>query len=154
MTKAHPIYKREILTQINKSYVYMTPIQLGKWLKNWVKTGCMREVTLTSCFGITYTQAKEWFFSLLTAPAARHGRPKPATTRQNTAQQHGIYFLTSKEEKSGKEGKQFLTPGDGAWRHFRFPFKFPLTDLDNVKGLAVFWDARFRYYCTTFSSSL
>lgn len=75
---------------------------------------------------------------LPTTPTVRYGRRKPATTRQNTAQQQGIYFLTGKEEKSGKEGKQFLTPGDGAWRHFRFPFKFPRTDLDNVKGLAVF----------------
>lgn len=154
MTKAHPIYKWEIPIQVNKSYVYMTPIQLGKWIKNWVKTDYMGEVTSTSCFGIMYTQAKQWLFSLLTAPTARHGWPKPATTRQNTAQQHGIYFLTSKEEKPGKEGKQLPTPGDGAWRHFRFPFKFPLTDLDNVKELAVLWDQRFSYCCTTLSSSL
>lgn len=150
MTKAHPIYKGEIPTQVTKSYVYTMPIQLGKWRKDWVKTDYVREVTSTSCFGVTYTQANQRLFSLLTALTVRYGRLKPAITRQNTAQQHGIYFLTGKEEKSEKEGKQFLTPGDGAWRHFRFPFTFPRTDLDNVKGLAVFWDARIKYYCTTF----
>lgn len=37
--------------------------------------------------------------------------------------------------------------------HFFF-FKFPITNLENVKGLAVFQNARLRYYCTTFPNSL
>lgn len=90
MTKTHPIYKREIPIQVNKSYVSMTLIQLDKLAKNVVKTGCMGEVTLASCLGIISTQANSghsvWLPHLLESMV-----DSPATTRQNTAQEHGIY---------------------------------------------------------------
>lgn len=80
--------------------------------------------------------SKLWQFSLGTTPIGKHGRQNAATTRQNTAQQHGIYF--NKQEGIIREKGQMVLVSRRLW------LKCPIADLENVKGLAVFRNTRFR----------
>lgn len=87
--------------------------------------------------------SKLWQFSLGTTPTGKHGRQNAATTRQNTAQQHGIYF--NKQEGIIREKGQMVLDSRRLWlRTFHNSLKCPIADLENVKGLAVFQNARFR----------
>lgn len=149
MTKTHPIYKWEIPTWVNKSYVYMTPIQLDNWVQNTVKTGWVGGVSLASCLGIMYTRADSgnwvWWPHPQGSVVDRTQPPHAKTQHNNMA-----FISTSKEESSGRKGKWVLILGDGGRGHFTLLSKFPVTDLEHVKELVVFRNTRLRSYCTTF----
>lgn len=149
MTKTHPIYKWEIPTWVNKSYVYMTPIQLDNWVQNVVKTGWVGGVSLASCLGIMYTQADSgnWvWWPHLQGSVVDGTQPPHAKTQHNNM----AFISTSKEESSGRKGKWVLILGDGGRGNFTLLSKFPVTDLEHVKELVVFRNTRLRSYCTTF----
>lgn len=137
MTKTHPIYKWEIPTQVNKSYVFMTLIQLDNWVQNVVKTSWVGGVTLASCLGIMYTRANSgnwvWWPHPQGSVVDRTQPPHAKTQHNNMAS-----VSTSKEESSGMKGKWVLTLGDGGRRHFTLLSKFPITDRSK-KFLNFLW---------------
>lgn len=56
-------------------------------------------------------------FQSVTTPTGKHGRQNPATARQNTAQQHGIYF-----NKQGGIIREEGQMGCDSGRWWRTPF--------------------------------